>query len=87
MSALRFICTTYSLLPTGTKVEMLRRLRMFANNQPNEDRCQQIGWRGRAKSNIKQGKARRAIGEGGAFDDNADDEIQGHFFMRRRGRR
>ncbi len=86
MSALRFMCTTYSLLPTGTKVEMLRRLRMFANNLPNEDRCQQIGWRGRAKSNIKQGKARRAIGEGGAFDDNADDEIQGHF-MRRRGQR
>jgi hypothetical protein len=87
MSALRFICTTYSLSPTGTKVEMLRRLRMFASNQPKEDRCQQIGWRGRVESNIEQGKAWRAIGEGDAFNDNADDEIQGYFIMRRWERR
>ena len=59
---------------------MLRRLRMFASNRSEEDRRQQLGWRGRVESNLKQGQARRAIGEGDAFDDNADDEIQGYFF-------
>jgi hypothetical protein len=60
------------------------RLCKFASDQSEEDRRQQIGWRGRVESNLEQGKARRAIGEGGALDDNADDEIQGYFFMRRR---
>ena len=54
-----FICKT-SLLTTETKVEMLRRLRMFASNQSEEDRWRQLGKRGRVKSNLKQGKARGA---------------------------
>ncbi len=64
----------------GTKVEMLCQLHMFASNQPVEDHHQQIGWRGRVKSNLKWGKARRAIEEGDAFDDDADDEIQDYMF-------
>ena len=48
---------------------------------------QQLGRRGRVELNLEQGKARLAIEEGAAFDDNADDEIQGYFFMRRRERR
>ncbi len=70
-----------------TKVEMLRQLHMFASNQPKEDRRQQIGWRGRVESNLKQGKARRAIAEVDAFDDNADDEIQGYSVMPQQERR
>ena len=64
----------------GTKVEMLCQLRMFASNQPKEGRHQHIGWRGRVKSNLKRGKARLAVEEGDAFDDNADDEIQDYIF-------
>ena len=66
---------------------MLCRLRMFASDQSKENCCQQFGRRGRVKSNLKQGKARRAIEEGDAFDDDADDEIQGYLFMPRRERR
>ena len=32
------------------------------------------------RSNLEQGKAWRAIEEGDAFNDNADDKIQGYFF-------
>ena len=71
----------------GTEAEMLCRLRMFASNPPKEYRRQQIGWRGRVELNLEQGKARRVIEEGDAFDDDADDEIQGYFFMPRRERR
>ena len=83
-STLRFVCKTYSLSLTGTKVEMLLRLHMFASNRSEEDRCRQLGRRGRVRSNLEQGKARRAIEEGDAFDDDADDEIQGYLFMLRR---
>ena len=79
MSALCFICKTYSLSPTGTKVEMLRRLRMFASDRAEEDRRRQLGRRERVESNL-EGKARHAIEEGDAFDDDADDEIQGYFY-------
>ena len=79
-SNLRFVCKTYSLSLTGTKVEMLRQLRVFASNRSKEDRRRQLGRRGRVGSNLEQGKARRAIEEGDAFDDDADDEIQGYFF-------
>ena len=64
----------------GPKVEMLCQLRMFASNQPKEVRHQQIGWRGRVKSNLERGKARLAIEEGDAFNDDADDEIQDFMF-------
>ena len=64
----------------GTNVEMLCQLRMLASNQPKEDRLQQIGWRGRVKSNLKRWKARLAVEEGDAFDDDADDEIQDYIF-------
>ena len=70
-STLCFVCKTYSLLPMGTKVEMLCQLCMFASNQPKEGRHQHIGWRGRVKSNLEWGKARLAIEKGDAFDDNA----------------
>ena len=73
------MCKT-SLLPTGAKVEMLCRLHMFASNQSKEDRCKQLGRRGSVKSNLKQGKAQRAIEEGVAFDDDADDEIKCYIF-------
>ena len=66
---------------------MLRRLRMFASDRSEEDRRRQFGRRGRVESNLEQGKARRAIEEGDAFDDDADDEIQGYFLMPRRERR
>ena len=36
-------------------------------------------------SNLEQGKAWRAIEEGDAFDDDADDEIQGYIFLCRDG--
>ena len=39
------------------------------------------------KSNLEPGKVRRAIDEGDAFDDHADDEIQGYFCMPQRERR
>ena len=71
----------------GTKVEMLRQLRMFTSNQPKEDHRQQIGWRGRVESNLERGKARSAIEEGDAFDDDADDEIQDYIFRLRWERR
>ncbi len=64
----------------GTKVEMLCQLCMFASNHPKEGRHQHIGWRGRVKSNLERGKARLAIEEGDAFDDDADDEIQDYMF-------
>ena len=66
---------------------MLHRLRMFASNQPKEDRCQQIGWRGRVELNLERGKAQRAVEEGDAFNDYADDEIQDFIFMLRWERR
>ena len=53
---------------------------MFASNQSKEDCRWKLGRRGRVESNLKQGKARRAIEEGDAFNDNADDEIQSYFF-------
>jgi hypothetical protein len=65
----------------GTKVEMLRQLRMFASNQPKEDRRQHIGWRGRVESTLERGKAQRAVIEGDAFDDYADDEIQDYVHL------
>ena len=74
-STLRFVCMTYSLSLTGTKVEMLFRLRMFTSNRSEEDRRQQLGRRGRVRSNLEQGKARRAIEEGDAFDDDADEQL------------
>ena len=60
---------------------MLRRLRMFASNRSEEDRRRQLDMRGHVELNLEQGKARRAIEEGDAFDVDADDEIQGYFFM------
>ena len=66
---------------------MIFRLRMFASDRSEEDRCQQIGRRGLVESNLKQGKARRAIEKSDAFDDDADDEIQGYFFMPQRERK
>ena len=41
---------------------------------------QQWGWRGCVELSLEQGKARRAIEGGDAFDDNADDEIWSYFF-------
>ena len=79
-STLHLVCKTYSLSLTGTKVEVLRQLRMFASNRSKEDRRRQLGWRGCVESNLEQRQARRAIEEGDAFDDNADDEIHGYFF-------
>jgi len=86
-STLHFVCKTYSLSLMGTKVDVLRRLRMFAGNRSKEDRRRQLGWRGRVESNLEQRQARRAIEEGDAFDDDAGDEIQGYFFMPQRERR
>ncbi len=65
----------------GTKVKMLCQLHMFASHQPKEDRRQQIGWIGHVKSNLKWGKAQRAIEEGDALNDDADDEIQDCIFL------
>ena len=53
---------------------------MFASDRSQEDRRQQIVWRGRVESSLEQGKARRAIEGGDAFDDDADDEIWSYFF-------
>jgi hypothetical protein len=60
---------------------------MFASNQSKEDRCQQLGRGVCVESNLKQGKVWHAIEEGDAFDDNADDEIRGYFFMPQQERR
>lgn len=78
-STLRSLCETYSLSITGTKVEMLRRLRMFASERAEADRHQQLGRRGRVESNL-EGKARHAIEESDIFDDDDDDKIEGYFY-------
>ena len=79
-STLRSFCKTYSLSSTGTKVEMLGRLRMYASERAEADRRRQLGRRGRVESNL-EGKARHAIEEGDTFDDDDadDDELQGYF--------
>ena len=80
-STLRSFCKTYSLSSTGTKVEMLIRLRMYASERAEADRRRQLGRRGRVESNL-EGKARHAIEEGDTFgdDDADDDELQGYFY-------
>ena len=59
-STLRSFCKTYSLSSTGTKVEMLSRLRIYASERAEADRRRQLGRRGRVESNL-EGKARHAL--------------------------
>lgn len=84
-STLQSLCKTYSLSAMGTKLEMLHRLRMFANERAEEDRRRRLGRTRRVESNL-EGKARHAIEEddqgGDALDgdDDDDDEMQGYFY-------
>ena len=82
-STLQNLCEQYSLSSSGTKEEMLQRLREFANQQAETDRQRRQGRTKRVEANL-EGKARHTImdqeGLGLVEDNNKEEEMQGFFY-------
>jgi len=86
-STLQNLCEQYSLSTSGTKQEMLDRLREFANEQANLDRQRRKGRSQRVEANL-EGKARHTIMEQDAFfggnedgdEEEDEEEMQGYFY-------
>ncbi|KAL3827128.1 hypothetical protein ACHAXA_002363 [Cyclostephanos tholiformis] len=83
-STLINLCESYSLSSSGTKADMLRRLREYAEERAEEDRARRAGRARRVESNL-EGKARHSIvgddgGSFGGYDDDDDDEARGYFY-------
>ena len=89
-STLIGLCESYSLPSSGTKHDMLRRLREYAESRAEEDRARRAGRARRVESNL-EGKARHSIldDDGMSFDefdndeyddDDDDDEVRGYFY-------
>lgn len=77
ISTLQNLCSQYSLSQSGTKEELLARLRDFANTQAEEDRKRREGRRERVENNL-EGKARHTFVDDPWIEDEDDD--QGGFF-------
>ena len=82
-STLQNLCKQYSLSTSGTKQDMLQRLRDFANEQAELDKQRNRSRAQRVEANL-EGKARHTIMEQEGFavqeDDKEDDEMQGYFY-------
>ncbi|KAL7513122.1 hypothetical protein ACHAXN_010180 [Cyclotella atomus] len=60
ISTLQKLCIQYSLSESGTKTELLARLRNFANDQAEQDRNRREGRKERVENNL-EGKARHTF--------------------------
>ncbi|KAL3772713.1 hypothetical protein ACHAWU_004958 [Discostella pseudostelligera] len=84
-STLQNLCAQYSLSTSGTKQEMLNRLREFANQQAEMDAQRRRGRTQRVEANL-EGKARHTVldpqGEEMLVQELEDgyDEMQGYFY-------
>ena len=82
-STLQNLCKQYSLSTSGTKQDMLQRLRDFATEQAELDKQRNRSRTQRVEANL-EGKARHTIMEQEAFalqeDADDDDEMQGYFY-------
>eukprot|EP00804_Cyclotella_cryptica_P010873 CCRYP_008796-RB/>CCRYP_008796-RB protein AED:0.33 eAED:0.33 QI:434/1/1/1/1/1/3/141/677 len=81
ISTLQNLCTQYSLSTTGTKQELLQRLRDYANRQAELDAIRRLGRKERVESNL-EGKSRHTFVEEDAFYPykEADEEDSGYFY-------
>lgn len=78
-STLRDLCEQHSLPASGTKEEMLARLRGFAREQADLDRERRRGRTQRVEANL-EGKARHTIVEEEGFAVSEEDEEEAGYF-------
>ncbi|KAL7543331.1 hypothetical protein ACHAXR_012654 [Thalassiosira sp. AJA248-18] len=84
-STLQTLCGQYSLSTTGTKQEMLDRLREYANQQAEMDQQRRRGRTERVEANM-EGKARHTIMDqdelfaSDAYQGDGSEETQGYFY-------
>ena len=80
-SMLQGLCKQYSLDDTGSKAEMLQRLRDFAARQAAAESQRRSGRTKRVEANL-EGKARHTIVEQEPYEevDEDTDEVQGYFY-------
>lgn len=79
ISTLQNLCSQYSLSQSGTKQELLTRLRDFANTQAENDRKRHEGRKERVESNL-DGKARHTFVDEPWSEEEDDDEV-GFFYF------
>ena len=79
ISTLQNLCTQYSLATTGTKQELLARLREFASDEAEKDRKRREGRRERVENNL-EGKARHTFVEQSPWEEEEEGEVEDGFF-------
>lgn len=80
ISTLQNLCEQYSLSSSGSKPEMLQRLREFANEQAEADQQRRKGRVARVEANL-EGKARHTILDEDPFVEDVDEEdANGYFY-------
>ncbi|KAL3778318.1 hypothetical protein ACHAW5_008871 [Stephanodiscus triporus] len=79
-STLRDLCEAHSLPSSGTKVEMLRRLREYAETMAEEDRARRAGRVRRVEAGMEGGKARHSVVDDDDYRDEEDDDETGGYF-------
>ena len=78
ISTLQNLCTQYSLSTSGSKVDLLARLRDFANDEAEKERKRREGRKERVENNL-EGKARHTFVDEPWSEEDDDDE--GYFYF------
>ena len=79
ISTLQNLCEQYSLSSSGSKQDMLQRLREFANEQAEADQQRRKGRTARVEANL-EGKARHTILDEGFVEDVEEEDANGYFY-------
>lgn len=79
ISTLQNLCSQYSLSTSGSKQELLSRLRDFANIQAEKDRLRREGRKERVENNL-EGKARHTFVDE-PWSEEEDEESGGYFYF------
>jgi hypothetical protein len=79
LSTLQNLCEQYSLSSSGSKQDMLQRLREFANEQAEADQQRRKGRTARVEANL-EGKARHTILDEGFVEDVEEEDANGYFY-------
>lgn len=79
ISTLQNLCEQYSLSSSGSKQDMLQRLREFANEQAEADQQRRKGRTARVEANL-EGKARHTILDEGFVEDVEEEDASGYFY-------
>ena len=81
ISTLQNLCTQYSLSTSGSKEELLTRLRDFANDQAEKERKRREGRKERVENNL-EGKARHTfVDEPWSEETDDDNDDEGYFYF------